>query len=129
MSFEDERDVQVNRGQPHAWASSIYNLGPVTVGFFVMLFVNVGWLPSPMLKSLENLEKVYTESQNNANESVKEGQRLVADTQKILANVQQALAQQSVARDATQAALAKGIRQICRNTAKTLMANEKCDEL
>ena len=112
-----------------AWATSVWNLGPVTVGFFVMLFVNVGWLPSPMLTSLNNLEMNYVESQRAANETMKEGQRLVAETQKVLANAQASISAQAAIKDAKQDTLSKGIRQICRNTAKNAAANEKCDEL
>jgi hypothetical protein len=121
--------AQEERSMIAEWASTVKNLGPVTVGFFLLLFVNVGWLPSPVLTALEKLDRNAREAQARMQDSIKEGQQVIAETQKVLANVQVAISNQAAVRDARQDVLAKGIRQICRNTAKNQQANEKCDEL
>lgn len=111
------------------WVQGVWTLGPVTIGFFLFLFINVGWLPSPVLTRLDDLTKATIENERSSTETIKEGQRLISETQKLLVQLQTSIAAQNTLRDARQDILAKGIRQICRNTARNQAANEKCDDL
>jgi F0F1-type ATP synthase membrane subunit b/b' len=89
----------------------VWTLGPVTLSFFLLLLVLLGWLPSPTLQALEACAKAMT-SQQVQIESLKE----VIST--ILRETRE-----------NQIGSLKTSRQICRNTARTPQQNERCDEL
>jgi hypothetical protein len=89
----------------------VWSLGPVTVSFFILLAVMLGWLPSPILAVLnDNLRLSNINQQLNIEirTSVQQHRTEMLENQKMIA---------------------KGLRAICRNTAKDQKSRDQCDEL
>lgn len=89
----------------------VWTLGPVTVAFFMLLFIMFGWLPSPMLQGL---------SDSNT---------LLNKNHRVLSEIRDEVTVHSREVREQQRALLTSLRQICRNTAKTPQQNEKCDDI
>lgn len=89
----------------------IWTLGPVTVAFFVILAVGLGWFPSPVLQSMTETMRILDMNQRLIQEIRVE----VSDHNREFRN--------------SQLGLLKALRQICRNTAKSPQQNERCDEM
>lgn len=89
----------------------IWTLGPVTVAFFVILAVGLGWFPSPVLTTMTETIKILDMNQR----LIQEVRVEVTDHNREFRN--------------NQLGLLKALRQICRNTAKSAQQNERCDEM
>ncbi len=101
-----------------AIVKAVVTLGPVTVMAFLLFAVNVGWLPSPVVDNQTKLTQAIT----TLTQSIIENRaRMEAiDTM----NKQHSLEFLSF-----QDILGKGLRRICRNTAKSQFADEQCDAM
>lgn len=96
------------------WAQArnvVWSLGPVTVAFLGLLAVVLGWLPSPMLSGIEA------------------GTTILTRNQKIMSELQDDLRLHVKGVGDQQRDLLRALRQICRNTAKTTLQNDKCDDM
>lgn len=89
----------------------VLTLGPITVAFFLILFVGFGWMPSPILQSMADSTDV-----------LKKNHRIMTDIRDEVAVHTREVRDQ-------QRALLSALRQICRNTAKTPQQNERCDDM
>lgn len=101
-----------------AIVKAIVTLGPVTVMAFLLLAVNVGWLPSPVVDNQTRLTQAIT----TLTQSIIENRaRMDAiDTMN---------RQHSIEFLRFQDILGKGLRRICRNTSKSQFADEQCDAM
>lgn len=111
---EGETMPEQQPGQEPWWGQArnlIWSLGPVTVAFFGLLAVILGWLPSPMLDGIQT------------------GTSILQQNQKIMADIQREMTRHVERTDQQQIDQIKALRQICRNTSKTPMQNERCDEI
>lgn len=96
------------------WAQArnvVWSLGPVTVAFLGLLAVVLGWLPSPMLSGIEA------------------GTTILTRNQQIMGEMHRDLRGHIEGVGAQQRELLRALRQICRNTAKTTLQNDKCDDM
>ena len=89
----------------------IWNLGPVTVAFCALSAVLLGWLPSPMLTAIQD------------------GVQGLKDNRVIMQAIQREVADHSREMKDQHYSEIRIWRQICRNTAKIPMHNERCDDL
>lgn len=111
----EEADVAERQPDEGPWWGQVqklvWTLGPVTVAFFLFFFVNLGWLPSPMLEGIQGGTLILKQNQKTLEE-------MQMDIKSHVRNV-----------DQQQGALLKALRQICRNTAKNPEQNYRCDEM
>ncbi len=117
------------------WWNNAWAVGPTTAAFGILLATFFGWLPSPMLTTLQSIDSQALRTQ----QVLASVQQSMAEAQSTMARAQQTIAQAAVARDERMERLqeklttmAVGNRMNCRLLAKIIRsqeANEKCDVL
>ena len=117
------------------WWNNMWAVGPTTAAFGLLLATFFGWLPSPMLTTLQSIDTQALKTQ----QILAAVQNTVAQAQATMAQAQETIAKSAAARDARMEAIqikmdsmTRGNRFNCRILAKLLKspdANERCDEM
>lgn len=89
----------------------IWTLGPVTVAFFLFIFVQFGWLPSPMLTAVNDHLTILERNQT------------------IMTDIRNTVVKHTQQDEEQRRETLKALRQICRNTAKSDAQRERCDDM
>lgn len=113
----------------------MWAVGPTTGAFAILLATFFGWLPSPMLTTLQSIDNQALRTQ----QILAAVQQSMAQAQGTMAQAQETIAKSAAARDARMESLqvrmegvTRGSRLNCRllaKLAKSPEANEKCDEM
>lgn len=117
------------------WWNNMWAVGPTTAAFALLLATFFGWLPSPMLSTLQSIDSQALKTQ----QILASVQQAMAQAQGTMAQAQETIAKSAAARDSRMESLqlklegvSRGNRFQCRLLAKLIKsqdANEKCDEL
>lgn len=117
------------------WWNNMWAVGPTTGAFAILLATFFGWLPSPMLTTLQSIDSQALRTQ----QILAAVQQSMAQAQATMAQAQETIAKSAAARDARMESLqlriesmTRGGRLNCRLLAKLIRSpdvNEKCDEM